>query len=85
MIGRIHPSPDTNKRLFINTTYWEFLNETIPVRMSRGDEWGGSFVAFCFQFKSRVQPKKRPLMGNIKQSLFFFICHTTITKTLGLS
>lgn len=62
------PSPDTNKRLFINTTYWEFLNETIPVRMSRGDEWGGSFVAFCFQFKSRVQPKKRPLMGNIKQS-----------------
>lgn len=41
VIGSMHPSPEMNKSLFINTPYWEFLNEMIPVSSSRG---GGSFV-----------------------------------------
>lgn len=44
VIGSMHPSPGMNKSLFINTPYWEFLNEMISASTSGGEERG---VVLC--------------------------------------
>lgn len=69
----MHPSPGMNKSLFINTPYWEFLNEMISVSTSGGGKrimgWGG-VKAGCplrlkgCQFKSLVQPVG-PTLGTL--------------------
>lgn len=41
MIGSTHPSLGMNKKLFINTLYWEFLNEMTPVPTGRAGQGGG--------------------------------------------
>lgn len=80
MIGSIHPSPGMNKRLFINTPYWEFLNEMIPVSRSRGGE-----EVLCDSKVANLNPcsaTRRPYRGHFIVHLNYL--QFVIVNILGL-
>ena len=74
VIGSTHPSPGMNKSLFINTLYWECLNEMIPVSSSGG----GKGTLKSWWFKSLVQ-LKGPILGILMVDLCLWSLTYTVT------